>query len=163
MIKTKHGERRYHRILRRIQLIEEYSAQHQQYPTDYGEDNFTSEEEEIHREKQTLPRYRKPVPGDFVLTFNVLALANNIESQFPHRSEYWWTLLPSNLDQACVCFSMQGWVEQLASCKDEDSFLTTYQSFLDTTWQAIQGLVPCTGEFPYQKPTDTEARKAFLT
>ena len=57
---------------------------------------------------------------------------------------------------------MQGWVEQLASCKDEESFLTAYQSFLDTTWQAIQGNVQCTGDFPYQGPTETEARKAYF-
>ena len=68
MIKTKRGERRYQRILRRIKFIEEYTAEHQQYPTDYGEDNFTSGEEEVNLERQTLPRYRPPVPGDFVLT-----------------------------------------------------------------------------------------------
>ena len=95
------------------------------------------------------------------MTFHVLALANTFESQFPHRSEYWWTQLPGNLDQACVCFSRQAWVDQLATCKDEESFLTTYQSFLETTWQALQGLQQCTGDFPYQRPTDAETRKAY--
>ena len=95
------------------------------------------------------------------MTFNVLALANSFESQFPHRSEYWWTQLPGNLDQACACFSMQAWVDQLATCKDEESFVTTYNSFLDTTWQALQGLQQCTGDFPYQKPTEAETVRAY--
>ena len=140
VIKTKRGQKRYARILRRVQFIEEYTAQFQQYPIDYGEDNFTSAEEEIYLNQKTLPRKKPPVPGDFVLTFNVLALANTFESQFPHRSEYWWTQLPGNIDQACTCFSMKAWLDQLASCTSEESFLTTYQSFLDTTWQALQGL-----------------------
>ena len=91
----------------------------------------------------------------------MLVLANSLESQFPYRSEYWWTLLPGNLDQACMCLSMQQWVEQLKTCKDEESFLTTYQSFLDTTWQAVEERLQITNTFPYVLPTDTEARKAY--
>ena len=108
-----------------------------------------------------LARYRPTVPGDFVLTFNVLVLANKFESQFPHRAEYWWTQLPGNLDEACMCFSMKSWVDQLATCRDEESFRTTYQSFLDTTWQALQGFQQWTGHFPYLKATDEEVRKAY--
>ena len=55
---------------------------------------------------------------------------------------------------------MQAWVDQLARCKDEESFVTTYNSFLDT-WQALEGLQQRTGDFPYQKPTDAETRRAY--
>ena len=151
--------------MRRLKFAEQHIAAHQQCPTDYGEDNFTSKKEEINLEKPTIPRSRPPVPGDFVLTFSVLALADDwptvLKSQFPYRSEYWWTQLPGSLDQACMCFLMEGWVEQLSSCKDEESFLTAYQSFLDTTWQAIEGHVQCTSEFPLQKPTEIETRRAY--
>ena len=101
------------------------------------------------------------MPGDFVLTFNVIVLANSLESQFPHRSEYWWTLLPGNLDQACTCLSMPQWVEQLKTCEDEDSFLTTYQSFLDTTWQAVEERSQVTDTFPYVLPNHTELPRAY--
>ena len=96
-----------------------------------------------------------------MLTFNVLILANALESQFPHRSEYWWTQLDGTLDQACMCFSMQTWLDQLKTCKDEESFKVTYQSFLDTTWQALQGLQQCTDDFPYVQPSPEEVRKAY--
>ena len=43
----------------------------------------------------------------------------------------------------------------------EEIFLTAYQSLLDTTWQAIEGHVQCTGEFPLRKPTELETRKAY--
>ena len=56
---------------------------------------------------------------------------------------------------------MQQWVEQLRTCKDEESFLTTYQSFLDTTWQAVEERHQITNTFPYVLPTDTEVRKAY--
>ena len=160
IIDTERGRRRYERILRRIKFTEEYTARYQHCPVDYGRDNFTSDEEEVNVEKPPALKYRPIVPGDFVLTFNVLALANSLESQFPHRSEYWWTQLPGNLDQACICMSMQAWVDQLSTCKGEESFLTTYNSFLDTTWQALQGLQQCMGDFPYQKPKKEETTKA---
>ena len=32
---------------------------------------------------------------------------------------------------------MQQWVDQLKTCETEESFLTTYQSFLDTTWETV--------------------------
>ena len=41
VIQTKRGEKRYLRILRRMKFIEDYTAQHKQYPVDYGEDNLT--------------------------------------------------------------------------------------------------------------------------
>ena len=69
--------------------------------------------------------------------------------------------MPGTLDQACICFSMPLWVDQLATCKDEESFKTTYQSFLDTTWQALQGLQQCMRQFPYLRPTEAEAIKAY--
>ena len=48
MIKTDRGKRRYQRVLRRIEFIEDYAEQHKEHPTDYGEDNFTSDEEPLH-------------------------------------------------------------------------------------------------------------------
>ena len=104
VIETKRGERRHQRIMRRIKSAEQYIAAHQQYPTDYGEDNFTSEEEEITLEKPTIPRYRPPGPGDFVLTFSVLALANGFEIQFPYRSEYWGHSCPAVLIKHAYVF-----------------------------------------------------------
>ena len=106
-------------------------------------------------------KFRAVVPGDFVLTFGILVLANSLESNFPHRSEYWWTQLEGTLDQACMCFSMQQWVDQLKTCEDEESFKTTYQSFLNTTWQAIQGHQQTTDTFPYVQPTGKEIKKAY--
>ena len=102
VIKTKRGDKKYRKIWERLTFIEDYTAQHGQYPIDYGEDNFSSEEEVINVENPPLPRHRPIVPGDFVLTFDVLVLANAFESQFPYQAEYWWTQLPGNLDQACV-------------------------------------------------------------
>ena len=69
----------------------EYASQYEHYPVDYREDNFSSEDEAIRVEAPPILKYRPVVPGDFVLTFNVLTLANSLESQLPHRSEYWWT------------------------------------------------------------------------
>ena len=60
-----------------------------------------------------------------------------------------------------MCFSMQQWVDQLKTCKDEESFKITYQSFLNTTWQAIQGQQQTTNTFPYVQPTQPEVRKAY--
>ena len=161
VVQTNYGAQKYKKIMRRLEFLEDYTAQHKQYPIDYGEDNFSSDDEEFKLEEPPTPKHRPVVPGDFVLTFNVLALANTFESQFPHRSEYWWTQLPGTLDQACICFSMLVWVDQLATCKDEESLKITYQSFLDTTWQALQGLQQCTGQFPYLRPTEAEAIKAY--
>ena len=96
------------------------------------------------------------------MTFNILALANSLETQFPYRSEYWWTLLPGTLDQACMCLSMQKWVDELKTCKDEESFLTTYQSFLDTTWEAFEERLQITDTFPYVNPTKEELRIAYF-
>ena len=71
------------------------------------EDAFSSEDELLVLTAQAVkPRYGHVVPGDFFLTFNVLVLANSLEGEFPHRAEYWWTLLPGTLDQACTCLSM---------------------------------------------------------
>ena len=81
VIKTDGARCRYERILRRMEFIEDYAEQHKEYPTNYGEDNFTSDEEPLHVEMGTIPKYRPPVPGDFVLTFNVLVLANSLESE----------------------------------------------------------------------------------
>ena len=98
-----------------------------------------------------------------MLTFGILTLANSLEPQFPHRSEYWWTQLDGTLDQACTCFSMQAWIDQLETCENEESFKTTYQSFLDTTWQALLGEQQCTGtgDFPYVQPAEDEIRRAY--
>ena len=96
------------------------------------------------------------------MIFNVLALASSLEGEFPHRAEYWWTLLPGTLDQACTCLSMQKWVDELKTCETEESFLTTYQSFLDTTWEAVENRVPTSDTFlPYVKPTPQELSVAY--
>ena len=91
VIKTTHGTQRYNKIRRRLKFLLEYASQHEEYPVDYGDDNFSSEDEAIRVEVPPVSKVRPVVPGDFVLTFNVLTLANSLESQFPHRSEYWWT------------------------------------------------------------------------
>ena len=44
---------------------------------------------------------------------------------------------------------------------DEDSFLTTYQGFLDTTWQAVEERHQVTEKFPYVLPTDPVVRRAY--
>ena len=136
-------------------------SKHKFYPTDYGEDNFSSEDEPINVNEPPPEKFRAVVPGGFVLTFGILVLANSLESNFPHRSEDWWTQLEGTLDQACMCFSMQQWVDQLKTCEDEEGFKTTYQSFLDTTWQAIQGHQQTTDTFPYVQPTGQEIKKAY--
>ena len=69
--------------------------------------------------------------------------------------------MPGNLDQACTCLSMPQWVEYLKTCEDEDSFLTTYQSFLDTTWQAMEERSQVTDTFPYVLPSHAELLKAY--
>ena len=64
----------------------------------------------------TQPRrnqYRAPSPGVLVLTFNVMVLATGWEHRFPHRREYWHTILPRTLGQACACFSCERWVHEL--------------------------------------------------
>ena len=114
---------------------------------DYDEDNFSSEDEQMKVDEPPQCKFRPVVPGDFVLTFNVLVVANSLESQFPHRSEYWWTQLEGTLDQAFMCLSMQQWVDQLKTCKDEETFKTTYQSFVNITWEAIQGQQQTTKRF----------------
>ena len=106
-------------------------------------------------------KFRPVVPGDFFLTFNVIVVANSLESHFPHRSEYWWTQLEGTLDQACMCLSMQQWVDQLKTREDEETFKTTYQSFLNTTWEAIEGHQQTTNTFPYVQPTQPELKKAI--
>ena len=60
-----------------------------------------------------------------------------------------------------MCLAMQQWVEQLKTCEDEDSFLTTYQSFLDTTWLAVEERSQVTDTFPYILPTQAEVRRAY--
>ena len=56
---------------------------------------------------------------------------------------------------------MQAWIDHLKTCENEESFKTTYQSFLDTTWQALQGVQQCTGDFPYVQPTTEEITRAY--
>ena len=77
-----------------------YAAQHGHYPTEFEEDDgFSSEDEPIVLSTNpVLPKYRPVIPGDFILTFHILALASSLEREFPHRVEYWWTILPGNLD-----------------------------------------------------------------
>ena len=157
---TAHGNERYKKIRRRLKFLDRYMSKYKQYPMDYDEDNFSSEDEPMKIDTPPPEKFRAVIPGDFVLTFNVFVLSNSLESQFPHRSEYWWTLLEGTLDQACMCFSMQQWVDQLKTCTDEESFKTTYQSFLDT-WQAIQGHQQTTNTFPYVQPTQQEVKKAY--
>ena len=73
-------------------------AKHNSYPAAFEEElEFSSEDEPIKETEPPLPKHRPVIPGDFVLTFNVIVLANSLESQFPYKSEYWWTL-----DQACA-------------------------------------------------------------
>ena len=88
---TAHGNERYKKIRRRLKFLDKFQSKHKYYPMDYGEDNFSSEDEPMKVDEPPLCKFRPVVPGDFVLTFNVLVLANSLESQFPHRSEYWWT------------------------------------------------------------------------
>ena len=128
---------------------------------DYEEDNFSSEDEPVKVDEPPQCKFRPVVPGDFVLTINIMVVANSLESHFPHRSEYWWTQLEGTLDQACMCLSMQQWVDQLKTCEDEETFKTTYQSFLNTTWEAIQGHQQTTNTFPYIQPTQPELKKAI--
>ena len=158
---TAHGNDRYKKIRRRLKFLDRYVSKYKYYPVDYEEDNFFSEDEPVKVDELPPCKFRPVVPGDFVLIFNVLVLANSLESQFPHRSEYWWTQLEGTLDQACMCLSMQQWVDQLKTCKDEETFKTTYQSFLNTTWEAIQGQQQTTNTFPYVLPTQPEVRKAY--
>ena len=61
-----------------------------------------------------------------------------------------------------MCLSMQRWVDELKTCKDEESFLTTYQSFLNTTWEAFEERVQITNTFPYVNPTPEELRIAYF-
>ena len=162
IIWTERWKARYKKIRKRLKYLDKFVTTHNTFPTVFEEGlEFSSEDEPVSVVQPPLPKYRAVVPGDFVLTFNVLVLANSLESKFPYRSEYWWTQLPGNLDQACMCFSMQQWVEQLQTCQDEDSFLTTYQSFLDTTWQAAQERSQATGTFPYALPTQEELYTAY--
>ena len=139
VLNTKRGAERYKRIRNRLKFCMECSIKHGEYPDSYGDDDFSSEDEPLRVETPPTPKYRPVVPGDFVLTFNTLVLANKLESQFPHRAEYWWTHLEGTLDQACTCLSMQAWIDQLKTCDNEESFKTTYQGFLDSTWLALQG------------------------
>ena len=129
LMQTERGSTRYKKIRRRLKYMDVYAAQHRHYPTEFEEDDaFSSEDEPLLVSAQpVLPRYRHVVPGDFILIFNVLVLASSLEREFPHRAEYWWTLLPGTLDQACTCLSMQNWVDELKTCETEESFLTTYQ------------------------------------
>ena len=119
---TARGKARYKKIRRRLKYMDKYAAQHMHYPTEFEErDTFSSEDEPlIVTTEAVIPKHRPVVPGDFILTFNILALANSLETQFPYRSEYWWTLLPGTLDQACICLSMQQWVDELKTCKPPD-------------------------------------------
>ena len=117
---TAHGNERYKKIRRRLKFLDRYVSKYKYYPMDYGEDNFSSADEPINVNQPPPEKFRAVVPGDFVLTFGVLVLANSLESNFPHRSEYWWSQLEGTLDQACMCFSMQQWVDQLKTCEDEE-------------------------------------------
>ena len=93
VLQTKRGARRYKTLRNRIKFLMEYAIKHGDYPTDYGEDQLSSEDEPLKLDTPPIPSFRPVIPGDFVLTFNVLALANRLESQFPYRAEYWWTHL----------------------------------------------------------------------
>ena len=55
-----------------------YAAQHGHYPTEFEEeDAFSSEDEPLVLTAQAVkPRYRHVVPEDYILTLNVLVLAN---------------------------------------------------------------------------------------
>ena len=158
---TAHGNERYKKIRRRLKFLDSYVSKYKDYPLDYGEDNFSSDDEPMNVDDPPRQKYQSSHPGDFVLTFGVIVIANSLESQFPHRSEYWWTQLEGTLDEACMCFSMQQWVDQLKTCEDEESFKITYQSFLNTTWQAIQGQQQTTNTFPFVQPTQREVTKAY--
>ena len=60
-----------------------------------------------------------------------------------------------------MCLSMQQWVDQLKTCETEESFLTTYQSFLETTWEMVANRAPASGTFPYVEPTPQELSVAY--
>ena len=162
-MQTDRATTRYKKIRRRLKYMDVYAAQHMHYPTEFEEDDAFSSEDEplVLSAKPVLPKYRHVVPGDFILIFNIIALASSLEREFPYRAEYWWTLLPGTLDQACMCLSMQRWVDELKTCESEESFLTTYQSFLDTTWEAVENRVPSSDTFPYVKPTPQELSVAY--
>ena len=123
-VQTERGSTRYKKIRRRLRYIDVYVAQHKQCPTEFDEDDgFSSEDEPLVLPSEpVVPKYRHVVPGDFILVFNILILASSLEKEFPHRAEYWWTLLPGTLDQACMCLSMQRWVDELKTCDTERIF-----------------------------------------
>ena len=162
-MQTERGTKRYKKIRSRLKYMDMYAAQHMCYPTQFEEeDAFSSEDEPlVLTTDPVLPKNRHVIPGDFILIFHILALASSLEREFPYRSEYWWTLLPGTLDQACMCLSMQRWVDELKTCENEESFLTTYQSFLDTTWEAFENRAQFTNAFPYVQPTLQELSVAY--
>ena len=86
---TRQDRHRAERIQKRIRAAERHCSKHGgSVPQDHGDDNSTDEEQPDH-EQPPKRKYRAPVPGDFVLTFNVLLLVTGKESKFPHRREYW--------------------------------------------------------------------------
>ena len=101
---TAHGNERYKKIRRRLKFLDRYVSKYKYYPMDSGEDNFSSEDEPINVNRPPPEKFRAVVPGDFVLTFGALVLASSLESNFPHRSEYWWSQLEGTLDQAMHVF-----------------------------------------------------------
>ena len=84
-------------------------------------------------------------------------------SKFLHRREYWHTILPGTLDQACACFSSERWLQELAQCKDEEQMLTVYHSFIETSWEVNTGdVLQPTGGFPMISFTPEEVQDAFM-
>ena len=87
-MQTERNTNRYRKIRRRLKHIEVYMTQHNEYPTDFEDDDrFDSEDEPIVLSAQPfVPSYRHVVPGDFILIFHVLMLASSLDREFPHRS-----------------------------------------------------------------------------
>ena len=56
VFKTKHGTQRYKKIRRRLKFLMADASQHEQYPVDYGDDNFSSEDEAIRVEVPPVPK-----------------------------------------------------------------------------------------------------------
>ena len=77
LMQTERGTDRYKKIRRRLKHVEVYMTQHNQYTTEFDEDDgFASEDEPIVlSSKPFVPSYRHVLPGDFILIFHILMLA----------------------------------------------------------------------------------------
>ena len=83
IIWTARWKARYKKIRKRLKYIDKFVAEHNSFPAIFEEElEFSSEDEPAKVTEPPLPKHRSVIPGDFVLTFNVLVLANSLESSF---------------------------------------------------------------------------------